>query len=247
MFLTAIVGLVMLYELDGPQEQPVDFYKDAGWKGVVLGIGLGLIVLLANVVVSALNLLSTSHPLLNNSLLTAVSYNSFLFVPKYFGTTTGQNYPIVSNMTFEYILTAPGEEALKAAMMYGFFLKWKSANGSIFASIAIWASFHTILVNFTPIEVAAAMGSGLAWYYLGWRVTQNLLTPILAHGTYDASIVLLGALSAPHASLLMIMIPQVSSVLFLALGVVIIKKEKNNFQWMGKNLSKFLHFRPPPF
>ena len=78
---------------------------------------------------------------------------------------------------FRLILTAPGEEGLKAAMLYGMYIVTKSEAVSVGFSTAIWASFHTILVGFTLPEVALAFMSGLIWYG-GWKYTGSLLGPL---------------------------------------------------------------------
>jgi membrane protease YdiL (CAAX protease family) len=173
-------------------EEPLAFDKNPGWNGILLALFLGFVVLIINVAV--VSFASLSFVPSGIGTLQGIDYNSLLFVPKFFSVAQAGQQSVLDNAVFQLILTAPGEEGLKAAMLYGMYIVTKSEAISVGFSTAIWASFHTILVGFTLPEVALAFMSGLIWYG-GWRYTGSLLVPIISHGCYDASIV---ALSGVH-------------------------------------------------
>ena len=174
----------------GEDEEPLAFDQNPGWRGFFIGILLGVVVLIINMVaVSFASLSLLPHDLGG---LQGINYNSMLFVPQFFSTAQVGQQSILDNSVFEIILTAPGEEGLKAAMLYGMFLLTKSEIVSVGFSTAIWASFHTILVGFTLFEVVLAFISGIIWYG-GWKLTNSLLTPIISHGLYDSAIIMLSS------------------------------------------------------
>ena len=186
-----IALLFMVVLLGVPQdEEPLPFANNPGWKGVLIGLFLGLVVLIINT--AAVSFASLSF-IPHATTLQGINYNSLLFVPQFFSTAqVGATQSVLDNAVFQIILTAPGEEGLKAAMLYGMYLVTKSELVSVGFSTAIWASFHTILVGFTLPEVALAFMSGIIWYG-GWKYTGSLLVPVISHGAYDSSIVLLSA------------------------------------------------------
>lgn len=195
-FLSMIYGsfiallFLKVYGDAGDDEEPLAFDQNPGWRGFFIGILLGMVVLILNIVVVSifsLSLLPTGF-----AGLQGIHYNSVLFVPQFFSTAQVGQQSILDNSVFEIILTAPGEEGLKAALLYGMFLATKSELVSVAFSDLIWASFHTILVSFTWPEVLLAAISGAIWYG-GWKATNSILTPILSHGAYDALIVALSS------------------------------------------------------
>jgi len=167
-------------------EEPLAFTNNPGWSGVLIGMFLGLVVLIINAAVVSFASLSFLPSGIGT--LHGINYNSLLFVPQFFATARVGGQSVLDNAVFQIILTAPGEEGLKAAMLYGMYIVTKSEAVSVGFSTAIWASFHTILVGFTLTEVALAFMSGLIWYG-GWKYTGSLLIPFIAHGEYDAAIV----------------------------------------------------------
>ena len=170
----------------GEDEEPLAFDKNPGWNGVLIALFLGFVVLIINVAVVSFASLSFLPSGIGT--LHGINYNSLLFVPQFFATARVGGQSVLDNAVFQMILTAPGEEGLKAAMLYGMYIVTKSEAVSVGFSTAIWASFHTILVGFTLPEVALAFMSGLIWYG-GWKYTGSLLVPFIAHGEYDAAIV----------------------------------------------------------
>lgn len=190
MILTSFVALIA-FKVMGKHEEPLSFDKNPGLKGLGIGVLLGAVVLFVNVV--AISVSSLSFLPSPNSILSGINYNSILFVPNYFATAQSSSANILNNAVFEVILTAPGEEGLKAAMLYGMYMLTQNELVSVVFSVGIWASFHVILVGFTGAEVLLAFISGLIWYG-GWKYTGSLLTAIVSHGVYDASIAILAGL-----------------------------------------------------
>ena len=188
----SFIGLIFMrvYFGAGEDEEPLAFDKNPGWNGAIIGILLGLIVLIFNAAVSSFgNLSLVPHGI---ATLEGIHYNSILFVPQFFSTSQVGQQSLLDNAVFEVILTAVGEEGLKASMLYGMYILTKSEAVSVGFSVGVWASFHTILVGFTLPEVVLAFVSGLVWYG-GWKYTGSLLVPVLSHGTYDSAIVLLSS------------------------------------------------------
>ena len=187
----SLIALVAMRVYGGADEEPIPFDKNPGFNGIGLGILLGVVVLIINIVaislISGLSLLPSGF-----GGLVGINYNSILFVPNFFSTAQVGQTSLIDNAVFEVILTAPGEEGLKAAMLYGMFMLTGSELFSVLFSVGIWASFHVILVGFSLPEVGLAFASGLVWY-LSWKKTGSLLAPIAAHGSYDSLIVILSA------------------------------------------------------
>lgn len=187
MFAISLIGLIaMKLYLGGDDEEPIPFDKNPGLKGIALGLFLGVVILLINIVavslVSGLSLLPSGF-----GPLTGINYNSILFVPQFFSSAQVGQSSILDNAVFQVILTAPGEEGLKAAMLYGMYMLTHSEALSVSFAVGIWAAFHIILVQFSLYEVGLAILSGVIMY-AGWRYTGSILTPILSHGAYDGMI-----------------------------------------------------------
>ncbi len=185
MFIMGMVGLLALQFYYGNDIEPLPFAKNPGLKGIALAATLGGVVLVLNIVavsVFSLNLLPSTY-----GALQGIQTNSILFVPKFFSTAQVGSTSTLDNIVFQVILTAPGEEVLKAAMLYGFYIATKSQLLSVGLSIGIWASMHVILVHFSWIEVALAFGSGLI-FWASWKKTGSILGAIIPHGIYDGVI-----------------------------------------------------------
>ncbi len=186
-----IALLFLVVVLGVPEdEEPLPFLNNPGWKGAGLGVLLGFVVLMINVLATSLGHLS----LLPSGLgvFKGIQYNSMLFVPQFFSTAQVGVQSVLDNTVFELFLTATGEEGLKAALLYGMYLVSKSEAISVGFSVGVWAGFHTILVHFSWQEVLLAFFSGLIWYG-GWKKTGSLLSAILSHFSYDGSIVVLSS------------------------------------------------------
>lgn len=171
----------------GQDEEPLAFDKNPGWKGAIIGILLGLVVLIINAAATSIGNLSLLPHYFAN--LQGIQYNSIFFVPQYFSTAQVGQQSVLDNAVFQIILTAPGEEGLKAAMLYGVYILTERESISVAFSTAVWASFHTILVGFTVPEVILAFIGGLIWYG-GWKMTGSILVPVISHGAYDGLIVI---------------------------------------------------------
>ncbi len=173
MIFGSLIALLFLKVFLGASEdeEPLAFDKNPGWNGILLALFLGFVVLIINVAVVSFASLSFVPSGLGS--LQGINYNSLLFVPKFFSVAQAGQQSILDNAVFQLILTAPGEEGLKAAMLYGMYIVTKSEAVSVGFSTAIWASFHTILVGFTLPEVVLAFVSGLIWYG-GWNYTGTL-------------------------------------------------------------------------
>ncbi len=188
----SLIALIAFRLYGGADEEPLPFDRNPGLKGLGLGLVLGLVVLLMNIIAS-IELSASLLPSGGFSGLSGINYNSILFVPQFFSSAQVGPSSIFDNAIFEVILTAPGEEGLKAAMLYGMYMLSGSEVLSIVFSVGIWASFHVILVGFTPIEVVLAFISGLIWY-VGWWKTGSILSSVVSHGAYDSLIVLLSSI-----------------------------------------------------
>ena len=193
MIAMSLIGLLFLVVFLGAaeDEEPLPFTNNPGWNGVLIGLFLGFAVLIMNVAVVSFS--SFSFIPSGIGTLQGIRADSILFVPQFFSTVQTGGQSVLDNAVFQIILTAPGEEGLKAAMLYGMYIVTKSEAVSVGFSTAIWASFHTILGGFTLTEVALAFMSGLIWYG-GWKYTGSLLVPIISHGIYDSSIVALSGI-----------------------------------------------------
>ena len=188
----SLIALVAMRVYGGADEEPIPFDKNPGFNGIGLGILLGVVVLIINIAASSLISGLSLFPSGFGGLV-GINYNSILFVPNFFSTTQVGPTSLLDNAVFEVILTAPGEEGLKAAMLYGMFMLTGSEVFSIVFAVGIWASFHVILVGFSLPEVALAFISGMIWY-VGWKKTGSLLTSVASHGLYDSMIVLLAGI-----------------------------------------------------
>jgi membrane protease YdiL (CAAX protease family) len=182
----SMIALLFLAFYFGDDIEPLPFAKNPGMKWIAIAVVVGFVILLLNIV--ATSLLSLNLFPSGFGVLEGVHYNSILFVPKFFSANQTGSTSTLDNMVFEIMLTAPGEEGLKAALLYGMYIATRSEAISVVFSTAVWASFHTILVNFTWIEVALAFASGIIMY-ASWKKSGSILVPIIEHGVYDASIV----------------------------------------------------------
>lgn len=196
MMLASFLSLVVLRSLDKTDDdEPISFTASLGWIGAGIGIGVGLLTLVINVFAGAFFSAEIFRATATHTFdgIKGIAYNSVIFVPQFFSTAEiGRTSSAIYNSVFELMMTAGAEEGLKAAMLYGFYLLTGNQVVSVVSSVGIWAGFHTILVGFTLPEVGLAFLSGVIWY-VAWHKTGSLLTPILAHGTYDASIVILSS------------------------------------------------------
>jgi len=102
---------------------------------------------------------------------------------------------LVGDILYQFTLVSPAEETLKLAGIYALHGRMGetpySEAFSVSIPVALWATFHSILAGFTPILMIIAFIAGIL-FYLGQRFTGSLLTPILAHGVFNSTIILLG-------------------------------------------------------
>lgn len=186
----SMIALAFFAFYMGDDIEPLPFAKNPGLKGIAIAIILGFVILFLNIV--ATSLLSLSLFPSGFGVLQGIHYNSILFVPKFFSTAQVGSTSTLDNMVFELILTAPGEEGLKAALLYGMYLATGNEIISVVFSTAVWASFHTILVNFSWVEVLLAFGSGLVMY-ASWKMSGSILSPIIVHACFNDSIIALSS------------------------------------------------------
>jgi len=198
MGLIAFVPLMLLrLEAKKPISQPVYFEKELTWWDLVIGFLTGELVLAANIIAVSYDLLSGKFDMVPQNVLPSVAYNSILYVPQFF-TIPSTFFNVIINSVSQYVFTAWGEELMKAAAIYGLYRLTKNAPVSIAVAIGTWAGAHTILAGFSLFEVMLAAFSGIAFFF-AWALTGNLITAILAHGTYNASITILSATLVPGA------------------------------------------------
>ncbi len=194
MIIFGIVGLLLMRFYD-KVEEPIYFDKNAGWYGVGVGIVLGLIVFVVNAAIYKFGLLPSSggYSVIPFVPFKFVQAGSSVAVPQFFALSqlpSLSEFGYISNGAFEFILTAPAEELIKAALFYGLYMKWQNEPFAMGMSVFVWATFHAILVGFTLPEIMLAFLSGLI-FYVGWKYTGSILTAIYAHGLYDALIIIL--------------------------------------------------------
>ena len=129
MIFGSLIALLFLKVFLGASEdeEPLAFDKNPGWNGILLALFLGFVVLIINVAVVSFASLSFVPSGLGS--LQGINYNSLLFVPKFFSVAQAGQQSILDNAVFQLILTAPGEEGLKAAMLYGMYIVTKSEVG----------------------------------------------------------------------------------------------------------------------
>ncbi len=224
----SFIALIAFRFYGGADEEPLPFDHNPGIKGLGLGLVLGLVVLLMNIVavaaISGLSLLPSGF-----GGLRGINYNSLLFVPQFFSTSQVGHSSVFDNSVFEVILTAPGEEGLKAAMIYGMYMLSGSELLSVGFSVGIWASFHLILVQFSYPEVGLAVVSGLIWY-AGWKKTGSLLTSVASHGLYDGLIVILagiGSIGVISVASMVSLFIVVAVVVALAVTMIVIMRRRS--------------------
>jgi len=199
MGLIAFVPLMLLrFEAKKPISEPVYFEKQLSWWDLLIGFLTGELVLAANIIAVSYDLLSGKFDLVPSNVLPSVAYNSILYVPQFF-TIPSAFFNVIINSVSQYVFTAWGEELMKAAAIYGLYRLTKNGPVSVAVAIGVWAGAHTILAGFSLFEVMLAAFSGVAFFF-AWALTGNLITAILAHGTYNASITILSAALVPSAS-----------------------------------------------
>lgn len=179
---------------------PLLLNQNPGALGLLFGVGLGFITFIFNV--AAFQFASPQI------LLPQVAKNlAIIYTPQLLSSVGSVSYPVLSNVTFDFILVGPAEESLKAAMMFGIYMLVPLAPVAYLgAGIAIffWAAFHSIVAGFGLFAIVMAFISGSIWFG-GWAIAQHLgededkggsiLIPILAHGTYDSLVIGLTAVS----------------------------------------------------
>lgn len=186
---------------------------------VGLGLGLGFLTLIFNVVV-------VQFTIFPNSLTLTAGFLSSLYVPQFFSVSGTALFNVISNAALDIFLVAPGEEGLKASQSFGLYMIpelnsdfsekiWGAI--SIIIAVAVWASYHTILAGFSWYEVVLAFVSGMIWV-IGWIVSKSLLVPILSHALYDSLVVAMGL--SQGAALGIVVTSVIFGIVFVSLRVV---------------------------
>lgn len=198
MFYGGAIALTLMQVFYGEDIEPLPFANNPGIGGILIGLFLGLVILAFAIIMTSvfqLDLLPSGYAGFQGA-----QYNSVLFVPKFFSSVQVGQFSTIDNVAFQIMLTAPGEEMLKASMLYGFYLlagqvDQLSESAEIFAivtSTAIWASFHMVLVHFSIGEVILAFVSGLIMF-IGWKATGSIFGAIIPHAVYNSVITIISS------------------------------------------------------
>ena len=150
-------------------------------KGLFLSAGLGFLVYFLAV------------------LTATIEHGGFIYVPKpgipLMSEAEGYG-KLLGDSLYQFTLVAPAEETLKIAGIYALHGRFGVPGTSldevaaVIPPIFLWAVFHTIVAGFTASMVVFAFLAGLVWY-MGMRTTNSILSPIIAHATYNTLVVLL--------------------------------------------------------